>query len=242
MPEKLNIQKESTWDYTELFKDRNGSETYQGRPLIERDSPIAGGVYFGTYGGEAIVVDPEKYPDEYNKLFDEASARATVDGAVSRGHLLRAVFDTVKEAMPYSKNGVQTVLDTIAINQNRLEFKSGTKVDLSSFLKRHTGVCRHQALAVGVTLERFKDEGYIRGDISVDRNINWDPSADKREPGGHAWVRYTNSNGKIFIIDVAQNYIGTLEDSVSKANWNYLRPEEKTEYTNRLLGKAAIGY
>ena len=57
------------WAYTVDIK--RAGEAHKGRSHIGRDTPIDGGVYYGTYGGEAIVVDTEKYPEQYEKLLTE---------------------------------------------------------------------------------------------------------------------------------------------------------------------------
>ena len=51
---------------------------------------------------------------------------------------------------------------------------------------------------------------YIRGNASIDRNTD--------VPGGRAWCRYTNSNKRVFILDVAQGFIGRMEKA---ENWDY---------------------
>jgi hypothetical protein len=67
-------------------------------------------------------------------------------------------------------------------------------------------------------LERLKNEGYVAGNVSIDRNSI--PGL-----GGHAWVRYQNSKDVVFVIDPAQNYVGRL-DEAPKQGWSYKRPEE----------------
>lgn len=230
---------EANWDYTDFMVEENEGHMFKGRPSIERDSQIDGGVYHGTYGGEAIVVDTEKYPNEYNKWLDIAKEKASVNGEIKKNHILKSTFDTVLEEMPYSKNGVDNLLSNIAAGRGESKFKDGTKVSLDYFMREHAGVCRHQALVVGTLLEMFKKEGYISGEVSVDRNTNWNPVTD--EKGGHAWCRYTNSGGDIFILDVAQKYAGTLEDSKTEAQWNYLRPEEQEDKRQEVIPKKIGG-
>jgi hypothetical protein len=224
------------WDYTRDARELFG-ESYSQRRLIARDSPIRGGVYYGEYGGEAIVVDPNKYPKTYEHWYNLAKDTASENGAVKRGKVLESVFDTVTEQMPYSQEGVDRLLLDIAHDTGRYEFKDGTKVELASFMNQHVGVCRHQALVVGALLETFKDEGYIRGQVSIDRNTRWSPNGDS---DGHAWARYTSNSGEVMILDVAQRYFGNLKDSPRDAQWNYLRPEERSRTARPNLGNIAI--
>lgn len=233
VPGQLEPVPGSDWGYTVNFEEyqrRMGKDptTYQGRDIIGRDTKIDGGVYTGTYGGEAIVVDSKKYPDGINKLMQEVKIRAFNEEkvAIDRGEVLRSVFNVVSEAMPYSKSGVQALLDGIAKDEGRTKLADGTKVALDSFIQARVGVCRHQALTAGLLLEMLKDEGIIRGQVSVDRNKKWNPMDDKYD--GHAWVRYTSYSGTVMILDVAQGYFGRLEDSEGiRHGWDYMRPEDK---------------
>lgn len=215
------------WDYTVAIKDRHG-ETYQQRHLIGRDTTIDGGVYYGTYGGEAIVVDTQKYPESYKELLDEVIEHSISDGIVKRSNVLQSVFDVVSKKMKYSKEGVSQVVG---------DSPDGTKIELSDFIDRGVGVCRHQALLVGVLLERMKTLGHIRGDISIDRNKTWKPNGER---SGHAWVRYTANNGDVVILDVAQHKLMLLDDVDPKKDWNYLRPEEQAKIQSKKIGNMAV--
>ncbi|MDD4877708.1 MAG: hypothetical protein PHO02_01575 [Candidatus Nanoarchaeia archaeon] len=204
----------ASWDKTQYMEQRLEDKleggVYRGRKVICRDSPIDGGVYIGAGEREAIVVDSKKY-NEIKKLYKKAREKALVGVVtkdVAKGLVLNAVYNTVKEAMKYDKDAVNGLINIC---------NSGTdgKIALDVFIKNKVGVCRHMALACGALLELFRKDGYIRGKASIDRNtIN----------GGHAWCRYTNSGGEVFILDVAQDYIGRLEKA---ENWNYRRPDEQ---------------
>lgn len=221
------------WSYTQAIRGRSG-EMYGGRLLIGRDTPIDGGVYYGTYGGEAIVVDTEKYPNQYNKLLGEVLEKSRdQQGRVMRSKILQAVFDTVSQHMTYSKEGVNQLLSELG----KGAFKNGTKVNLEHFIEDGVGVCRHQALVAGVLLERLKKVGHIRGEVSVDRSMQWNPKGEK---DGHAWVRYTGSTGDVMILDIAQGYFGFLEDVSDRGGWNYLRPEEQKQLTSKAAGETAV--
>lgn len=226
------------WNYTIMSKDLHG-EKFGGRPQIGRDSQIDGGVYYGTYGGEAIVVDSDKYPKQYDLLFDEVLNKSkSEDGSVDRGKVLQSVFTTVSEKMKYSQEGVDNTLQELAEASGSDKLIDGTKVNLGDFIEDGVGVCRHQALVTGYLLQRMKKEGYIRGDASVERSQRWSPNGERE---GHAWVRYTASTGDVMILDIAQRYFGLLEDSEgSKHGWDYLRPEEQLNRVSHNSGKIAV--
>ncbi len=197
------------WNKTQRMQERLGvKDYYQGRPIIHRDSPVDGGVYLGEGQREAIVVDSEKYP-KLRELYKKAKTKATKGGTIREEEILRAVYETVKEAMPNQNNeAVNNLISKAGLQRDR-------KVALDFFIENGVGVCRHYALACAALLELFKKKGWIGGKISVDRNAT--------NLGGHAWCRYTNSAGQVIILDVARNYLGSLEKGNER--WDYQRPE-----------------
>jgi hypothetical protein len=191
---------------------------FQGRPIIGRDRPINGGVYLGGSEREAIVVDDKK--DEqlekiYKRLLDIRQL-AEQNGKSFKDGILNDVWELVDDVMPYDKINVKRVNNALP--------GQDSKVYLSSFLGG--GICRHQALLTAYLLERLAKEGKVNGKVSVDRNY-------VSGIGGHAWARYTNSAGEVFILDTAQNYIGKLKD-INHNRWFYERPEENGS-GNKLL-------
>lgn len=234
----LEDEDDEDWNYTRHSKQVFG-EVYRGRRQIERDSRIDGGVYMGTYGGEAIVVDSKNRPEAYDALLEQAKEIAHQTGRpLSVEVAIGSVYKAVGEKMQYSQQGVDTILNEAAKMQGKPKFEDGTKLDLGAFISRGVGVCRHQALACGVLLERMIDQGLIRGQVSVDRNKKWSPLGDRRD--GHAWARFTTEDGRVFIIDVAQRFIGTLEDSRKRDGWSYMRPEDKRRFAAEDSGKRMV--
>jgi hypothetical protein len=209
------------WDKTIKMKSRlslegkldriNNEDYYQNRHIIHRDSKIDGGVYLGQNQREAIVVDSKKYP-ALRKLYEKAKNKAMRNGVIEKDKILQAVYETVAEAMPkQDDSAVEEIIHRYGVE------KDG-KISLDVFLLEDVGVCRHDALACAALLELFKEDGIIRGKPSVDRNST--------SLGGHAWCRYTNSAGEVFILDVAQGYLGKLEKAQDKNRWVYQRPED----------------
>lgn len=203
---------------------------YQGRPVIGRDTKINGGVYLGGGAREAIVVDDTKY-DELNQVFQALIRRrkeAMEQGESFKQSLLGEVWYLVKEVMPFNQEFVEEFLKSLP--------EPDTKVSLTAYIGEG-GVCRHQALLTGYLLERLKREGLVKGQVSVDRNA-------VKDRGGHAWVRYTNSAGEVFILDPAQDYIGRLaEMDGDNQRWFYERPEDTSRIKNLIikLRKAVTG-
>jgi hypothetical protein len=235
-----------TVDIRRFLGDKHG-----GREIMHRDQDPRGKVFYTTAGGEAIVVGPNKYPKVYQEWYAEFEDRArgakkqtifdkifkkevgpNPAGEVKRSLVLDSAFALVSEKMKYSKEGVADLLAHAGATHN------GDKVELSDFMEAGVGVCRHQALALATLLFEAKDQGHIRGDISVDRSMQWSPDGDE---GGHAWVRYTSHAGEVYILDVAQGFSGTLEASrMRPEGWNYLRPEDRAlQQANEMGGAVA---
>ncbi len=196
---------------------------FQGRPIIGRDRKVDGGVYLGGSEREAVVADGKKDPaieEVYQELKRRRMQAQTQRGVSFKEGLLEEVWRLVRQVMPYNEQKVQNIVESLP--------KPDTKIYLSAFIGG--GVCRHQALLTAYLLERLSEEKLVGGKVSVDRN--YVPGK-----GGHAWVRYENSVGDVFILDPAQNYIGRLDEmSEERDRWFYERPED-TNPGLRILSK-----
>ncbi len=195
----------------------NGIHYYEGRHVIGRDTPIDGGVSIGNSEREAIVVDSNAYP-LIRDLYYVARRKAMVKGVISRELVLEAVYDTVFEAMPPTDMSEEMTSKLI----NTYLASNDIKMSLDRFIENRVGVCRHHALACGVLLELFKKDRHIFGKPSADRNI-------AIFQGSHAWCRYTGSSGDVIILDVSQNYFGSIERALREGRWDYRRPKDKTK-------------
>jgi len=193
---------------------------FQGRPIIGRDRKINGGVYLGGNAREAIVVDDKK-DITLNKIYQELinrRRRAQARGIAFKQGIIEEIWLLVDEVMPFDQEHVEDIESELP--------EPDSKIYLSAFI--NGGVCRHQALLTAYLLERLSEEGVLRGKASVDRNY-----VEGR--GGHAWARYTNSAGDVFILDSAQDYIGRL-DEINENRWFYERPEDSKLYL-KILAK-----
>jgi len=209
----------ANWNRTCLGNELKGivGDIYQGRPIISRDSPIDGGVYLGKNMREAIVVDSVKFP-RINQLYELAKFKSsdynTFSGQreVNKFKILRSVHNLAREVMPpENSDKVDELIEGFGGFNNQ-------KVALDVFLNNHLGKCRHYALTNAVLLEKFKKDNFLSGTVSVDRN--------SLILGGHAWCRYTNSEGRVYVLDGMNGFLGTLEESLDKPKWDYRRPGE----------------
>lgn len=204
-----------SWNRTQFverrLEDQIKDGKYAGRPIIRMDSRIDGGVYLGAVAREAIVVDSEK--DEIlMEVYHAAIRRCSDDEGVDRSLVIRTVYDSVLDNMKYNNAAVQEMTA-------KYELDNDGRVALGMFIREGIGVCRHMGLLAGFLLEKFIDDEYIRGKVSVDRRSLY--------MGGHGWCRYVNSKGTTLIIDPAQKFMGTLEQAMEKyCRFYYAREEE----------------
>ncbi|RME54805.1 hypothetical protein D6777_02620 [Candidatus Woesearchaeota archaeon] len=188
------------------LEDKIQDDTYKGRPLIFRDSRINGGVYLGSNRREALVVDFDK--DSYlSSLYEQAKEKCFMGRKFVKQLVLPTVYSLVQNSMPE-----RLPHGFLKYSQ----FKDDVKVYLGFFIKNGKGCCRHRALATAALLEKFADEGYIRGKASVDRNIIGKDS--------HAWCRYTAHDGTVVILDTQFDYLGPLNTKP----WDYMRKSDKS--------------
>ena len=216
----LGLERVKTSGFYEEPDDESKNGFFAGRHIIGRDTQINGGVYVGSGKREAIVVDDKKYPEELDGVYNQLITRIQAAGSEYKDSILGDVYSLVQEVLPFNETGVLTLVQSVTSSAKG----NDTKVPLNEFIKSKVGVCRHEALLVGYLLERLKKNGIISPkNISIDRNFI-------PHRGGHAWVRYENSEGKIGIIDPAQNFIGSLEDANKLAGWDYNRPSKVPAY------------
>lgn len=205
---------------------------YSGRPVIGSGmSRIIGGVYLGANAREAIVVDdsPENPAGQlldkiYRERFQPLLRQLAIGYRSSlRDTALFAVYQAVLQTMPYNARMTREMVEHYTGGQ------PDKKLHLAVFAYHHLGVCRHQALLAAYLLEKLlteKDkELRLKGSFSVERNQL--ASSDESLELAHVWVRYTTSDGEVFILDPAQQKFGRLRDLIGKPGaWEYARPED----------------
>jgi hypothetical protein len=206
---------------------------YADRPVIARDTPLNGGVYpVGGTKGEAIVIDDKRYPEAldrvYNSLLEKLemkSPEGTAFGGIKR--LLRGRNNEISGSS--TGNIMKDVLD-IAIGVLKYDLKAtnaiaanGQKVSLTEYIEEGIGVCRTQGILCAYLLERLVKDGRIEGGAaSIDRNSTKEMDGVS---GGHAWARFRDGDGNIYIIDPAQKFSGRIDD-LKGDTWDYLRTED----------------
>jgi hypothetical protein len=206
-------------------------EVFAGHPTIGRDTfPVEGHVDIRSWvgGGEAIVVDSKTESEGYDKLRDAYGKRIREGDGSERG-TLKAIFESVSETMDYDLDTVNTWSASLGSSKHR-------KINLSTYLREGVGVCRHMALAASWLGGEAYEQGALPGAITAEVNQrNKEGQSD-----AHEWARYTSPTGEVYIIDPAQGFFGTLEESMTSAQWEYFRPGEKKAFLAGQLTKHAL--
>ncbi len=201
---------------------------YLGRPIIGRDSRIDGGVYIGRKPREAIVVDMARaglLDNVYRNWLRELQKQAPMwpwqhittgrKRAVQRYvglHVATLARALVSRLLPFDRHVVAQVAQEHTLGPD-------DKVRLDVYLRRHGGVCRHQVCLLGALLERLVDEGWAEGHVSIDRKY-------VPRQYSHAWVRWTDGGGQVWILDAAQDVWGPLDSFEPERRWFYAREDE----------------
>lgn len=190
---------------------------YLDHPILGRDSKhISNGVYMGGSAREAIVVDARSrvlrgtYAALEQRLVDLRRDRATV----LLEDVLQRVNHQVQAIMQYDMHRTETLSE---------QYHGDKLISLSTYVREGVGVCRHQGLLAAYILEKLVDSRVIGGQPAVERNTI-------RELGGtHAWATFTAGAQK-YVIDPAQNFVGTKEQAREQGRWEYALTNDDLEY------------
>lgn len=191
---------ESPYGY---FVSTNG----QKYPVLGRNSEkINGGVYPGGSNREILVVDDqdETIRESYNELKSRLDQFFKNKKNRHEKDILRKVYAYVEEKMPFDEDRVNMIT---AFKENQLN-------SLGVFIRMKAGVCRHQALFIAYLLEKLKEENYLKGNFSMERN-------SIKQVGAHVWIRYTRRDGLEYILDTALRFFGTKKEAKKKGAWKY---------------------
>lgn len=215
------------------FLIQDGKEKIiEGRVVITRDTQFDGSkpaidIRPWVAGGESIVVDSQKYPEEFTEL-QQSYEEMLADNLKGKRRKpteedkLQAIFDTVSNAMEYD-------LEYVAKLESRAARVSGSnglrKVALNTYLRDGKGVCRQMALTAAWLGGELARNGQLSGKATAEVNQRM------RDNSAHEWMRYTAADGTVYIIDPAQKHFGKLTDFLNdKEVWDYFRPGERQRY------------
>jgi hypothetical protein len=219
-----------------LEQKDDGVETFFGRKVINRNTTDPEGmvdIRSWVSGAESIVVDSEKDPD-LNRFAEKAFAELANMNEMTEKDVLAVIYKTVAEGMEYDMEFADKMADSVKDSPHK-------KISLGYYMAEGKGVCRHMALAgqwLGAKVAE-KYPGVVSGEFTAPVNQS------NKGNGAHEWVRYTAASGEVYIIDPAQKFFGSLEDSMKKGQagkvWEYFKDvQEKKDYAGRQAGQIAV--
>lgn len=191
---------------------------------IKPDSPIdkgeytfctrvseEGRKYLAKISDKPILVDYKNSPMLKNLYEESKDKTAKINGEIDKSFILPAVYSVVNKAFEGGESN--------RVSSNK------EKISLDELIKDKVENPLYKTLTAAVLLEQFKKERHIKGTVSVDYK--------KLDGKDHFWIRYTNSKGRIFILDFDSELkeAVSLETAVLKGKEFYKRPEDK-KYIN----------
>ncbi len=214
------------WDYTEKAQDsmqgRNdfgGADEvspygyYKNHPIIGRkSSSVKNGVYLGVR--EALVVDDRsrEIQDSMIELMDLASQYFNSDSTVTTDSILHFVNNYTRSKMTYNKPEVDKL--------SRSKHQKYDPIYLSEILSKGIGVCRHQCLLAALCIETLLEGGIL----PYGKRVGVERNRDLQVNAGHAWTIFETQDGTEYIIDPAQNFVGTKQQARTSGRWKYDSP------------------
>jgi transglutaminase-like putative cysteine protease len=115
--------------------------------------------------------------------------------------------------MPYNLEAAE--------NLSRPHYGTKGLISLSEYVERGVGVCRHQCLLAAVILETLAENKIVAGKSGVERNHDLDAN------GAHAWATFETPGGQKFVLDPAQDFVGTKDKAHAEGRWKYYLPADR---------------
>jgi len=230
-PKKYDRKKRSMldrWSYTRKFKRVNRRKPPPDDPpdedesnnlfYISRDTPIIGGVW-GSHVRENLYVPEHPILDALtNRVILFSSFRKKSDALKKELNVVDTAYATVRSwfRQKARKNSPNVKSGLVGYYRNK------PYVSVWKFAEKGAGVCRHKALVLAAVLEKLKNKNRLSGQISIDRS-----KSQHRDGGGHAWCRYTDSSGTVWILDIAKSINEALENTFDDNGWAYWRAGDR---------------
>jgi hypothetical protein len=189
------------------------------RHIIERDTPVARGVYVDMSDEVLITTSTASrdFKDSYDRLMERFDARRAKGGLFSDFEKLKEVFALMKETFQgeESLEAIRKLLDAYRV-------PSYGEISLDRFIRAGIGSSAHKALFTALLIEELMKNGELnaRSMFSVERNWR------RAEP--HSWVRYISADGGVVILDPELQQLAMLGDT-DPLQWIYHRPFEQPD-------------
>lgn len=181
---------------------------FMNHRIIGRRTPgVRDGVYF-TNNSEVVLVDDKsslikatvsEFMDEFNRVYGSSPT-------VFPRQVLQMVNKFTQTKMDYNLRRTEKL--------SRPHFNNHGIITLSEYVREGVGVCRHQCLLAALILEELVDQQKLWGKPRVERN------EDTEVNGAHAWAVF-DGLGEPYVIDPAQDFVGTKEEARRQGRWKY---------------------
>lgn len=234
--EENEIEKKYTYlsDYTQALLKRASEDdtgfgrsntehingTYLNHPIIGRNSKRLGNGVYLTRGSEALIADTNS--QKTSEAIESVITLVQYLGEdAPNEEILQIVESQVGKILKYNLDKTDSLSEP---------YRGNKGIGISSYIEKGVGVCRHQAILAGLTMEEMIARGILKGTTGVERNLRYD--AKKKTPiSGHAWAIFkpTGAQSELedYIIDPANNYVGTRKEALEKGGWYYKTNSEK---------------
>lgn len=227
----------SDYTFAAIMREPTGhlrrKDLYGGNTPIDRNTThFEGVVDVRSNVEESIVVDSsanetrgayaalrEKFVAAYNALTPASGFEGTFEERT-----LVAAYNAVQDVMAYDLEYVTEKTSALG------DAYTDKRTNLGEYLEAGKGVCRHMALAVAWlgTETGTKREQQGGGRSMFPGVITTHANYIEGDIAGHQWVRYESTDGKIYIVDPAQDFVGTLEAATRRGHgWEYRTEEER---------------
>lgn len=192
-------------------------------------------------GDEISVVDPSEDPKTYAKFYGTFKDFMKQAAAEKKKHGERLIEDDVLESI-YKTGQYWVTYDTgqgtVKELLERTRKETGTDmVNIAKNIKSYKAICRQMALMMAWLGGEAAEEGYL------DRTMTAHDSrravvTGGRDDNAHQYTRYTKRDGTVMVLDLAGEYLGSLEDSLDRHGWDYFMPGEKASYLRSKILRA----
>ncbi len=188
---------------------------YKNHRIIGRKTSIVKDSVYFTATSEAVVVDDKSRALQHvaDGLLQHLDRKFGKYPTVPVESFLKIINNYVRKVMPYD--------EAAADRLSRPHYANNSLIGLSEYVKEGVGVCRHQCLVAAFLLETLIEKRILAGRTGVERNH------DTNVHGAHAWAVYESPARQLFVIDPAQNFVGTKEKAHEEGRWKYDLPAER---------------
>lgn len=173
---------------------------------------------FYGYRSRRIYIDFENSP-RLQDLYNETKRSIEETGDRERA-ALEAVYRIVDRT--FTRREFSDVHGYFGQQAERADMRGNLNVSLDEFAREGIGNCVQTTLTCAVFLERLKKDGFIEGDVFLDRYEDEEASYD------HVWCVDQLRDGSKFMIDLILEFVGDEEafkpkfvEMAHRISWSY---------------------